>query len=200
MFRILCFLIVAGLGYLAYDNYGYRYYIGNVVNDADQSMTMGAIDPNINIVAYVDYDSAASRRLYPKMLNLLASDSNIRLIIRPIETDTKLSKLMTRVALAAKSQGHFMSVNNIFLTSNNDMDEKYVEGIIRSFGLNYNRLKFDATSPEIEAEIKGLQAESALLNIDTFPYFFIEHVKMIGGSYSNVEIQGIIKDLRSGRR
>lgn len=200
MFRILMILVFLGAGYLAYDTYGYRYVISNVAKNASSEMSVGPVDADVTVVAYVDYDSASSRRLYPKLLNLLAADSRVRLIVRPIETDTSLSRLTTRVALAAKSQDQFMHVNNIFLTSSNDMDERYIEGIIRSSGLNYNRMKFDATSPEIEQEVKDLQSEAAFLNINTFPYIFVDHVKVPGASYNVNELKSIIGDLRSGRR
>lgn len=200
MFRILILILILGAGYLVYDTYGYRYFIPNIVKDADERMSIGPADADITIVVYIDYDSHTSKRLYPKLLNLIYSDPNVRLLVRPIETDARYSKLMTRVALAAKSQDQFMNVNNIFLTSTNNVDEKYIEGVIRSSGLNYNRMKFDATSPEIENEVQNLQAEIMLLNIQTLPIMFINHVKMPGVSYQVAEIKNIINDLRTERR
>jgi len=200
MFRLLCFLAIIGLGYLAYDTYGYRYFISNVIKEADQTMTMGSIDPNINIVLYVDYGSVASRRLYPTLLNLMSSDPNVRVIIRPVETDDGMSKLMTRVALAAKGQDQFMNINNVFLTTSTNIDQAYVESAIRSLGLNYNRLKYSVTSPEIEQQAKEIQDEATLLNVNKYPFMFIEHVKMPGASYRVGEIKSVINSLRSGRR
>lgn len=200
MFRLICLVVVIGLGYLAYDAYGYRYYLNDIQSKADQSMMMGSNNPDIQIVAYIDYDSSASRRLYPVLLNLMASDPNVRLIIRPVEGKSNISRLATRVALAASKQGRFLDVNNTFLTAGVDIDERYVEGIIRSLGLNYARLKSDALSPEVEKQATDLQSEALLLNVHSMPFFFIEHVKMPGASYSVNEIKNIIGDLRTGRR
>lgn len=200
MLRILCFLIVLGIGYLAYDTYGYRYFINDIVKNADQGMVAGSSDADINIVVYVNYDSASSRRIYPKLFKLIASDPHVRLVIRPVETNTNLSKLMTRVALAARAQGQFMAVNNVFLTSNNKIDERYIETVIRSSGLDYNRMKFDVTSSEIKKEVEKLQSEATLLNIKSYPYLFVEHIKIPPTSYNVNKLKAIIRDLRSGRR
>lgn len=200
MFKIITLIAILGLGYLAYDAYGYRYFLTDIKSNVDQGMTMGAVDPDINIVVYVDYDSAGSRRLYPVLLNLLSSDPNVNIIIRPIDTNTNISKLATRVAIAAKRQGRFMDVNNTLLTAGVNIDERYIEGIIRSLGLNYGRLKADALSAEVEQQVQDIQSEASLLNIQTLPFFFIEHVKMPGASHNINDIKGIIKDLRSGRR
>lgn len=200
MFRIIVFVVVVVAGYFVYDTYGYRYVLRDVVGNADGGMMVGSSDPDINIVTYVDYGGVASRRFYPILLNLLSSDSNVRIIVKPIETDTGISRLSTRVALAAKQQNRFMNVNNVFLTTSSDIDERYVEGAVRSLGINYNRLRFDALSPEVEAEAKNLQAEAALLNISSYPTTYVGHVKLEGASHSLSDIRNILKDLRSGRR
>lgn len=201
MFRIISLIAIVGALYLMYNAYGYRYYLDNIKTEAPQAMRMGANnDANITIVAYLDYDSATSRRVYPILLRLLSIDSKVSVILRPVETDSKNSALALRVALAAKKQGRFMDVNNVFLSNNVELKEDYIESAIRSLGLNYERVKSDALSPDIEVEIGKLNTEAKFLGITSYPHIFIEHVKMPGANFTINEITGIIEDLRKGRR
>ena len=199
MYRLIVILAILGFGYLLYDMYGYRYVINDIRKDANQSMMMGEIDSDINILAYIDYDSPSSKRLYPVLLNLLAADPQVSVILRPVETDSNTSKLATRIALSAKNQNRFMDVNNVLLASNIDLDQNYIEGATRSLGLNFNRLKSDAMSYDIESEILKYQTEASLLKIQNFPVFFVDHVRLEGSTYTVGELQGIIRDLRTGR-
>jgi len=200
MFRIITLVAIVGALYLMYNAYGYRYYLDNIKQEAPQAMRMGASDENITIIAYFDYDSAASRRIYPVLLRLLSIDSKVSVILRPVETGSKNSALALRIALAAKKQGRFMDVNNVFLSNNVDLNEDYIESAIRSLGLNYDRVKSDALSPDIEVEIGKLNTEAKFLGITSYPHIFIEHIKMPGAGYTINEITGIIEDLRKGRR
>jgi protein-disulfide isomerase len=158
------------------------------------------IDADTHIVAYLDYGSPSSRRLYPLLLNLAAADSNVKVTLRPVATDTPLSDLATRVAIAAKNQDRFMDFNNVLLSTAIDVDRSYIEGAVRSLNMDYSQLQFDMSSDSVEQEIQQYQREMALLNIPYLPYFFIEHVKMDGAAYTVQELRQIIEDLRTGRR
>lgn len=201
MFRILLILATIGFAYFLYDAYGYRYYLSEVKSDVNASMVFGdTIDADIDIVAYYDYASPASKRLYPLLLNLVAEEQNVRVIMRPVATENTISNLATRVSLSAQKQNKFMDFNNIILSTAGTVDENYIEGAVRSLGLDYNQIKFDMASSDIENAIQQYQREVALLNVQTLPYFYINHVKMPGTSYTVSDLKAIIKDLRVGRR
>ncbi len=201
MFRLLLILAFVGVAYFLYDVYGYRYYLNEVQADTQESMVFGdTLGADIDVVAYYDYASPASKRLYPLLLNLVAQEQKVRVIMRPVVTESNISNLATRVALSAKKQNKFMDFNNIILSTAGTIDENYIEGAVRSLGLNYNQIKFDMASDEIENTVLQYQREVALLNIQTLPYFYINHVKMPGTSYTVRELEDIIDDLRVGRR
>jgi len=201
MFRILLVIATIGVAYFLYDAYGYRYYLSDIRKDKEESMVFGdTINPDINIVAYFDYASPSSKRLYPLLLNLVAAEKNVQVILRPIATNINTSEIATRIALAAKNQGRFMDFNNIILSTPADIDEKYIEGAVRSLGMDYDKLKFDFSTGSVEEEILQYQREMALLAIPQLPFFYINHVKMPGAAYTVRELQVIIDDLRTGRR
>lgn len=200
MGKIFAFLIFLGAIYFLYTSYGYRYAVSYVVDNADSQMAIGNADSSINILAYVDYDSESSRRLFPVLLNLIASDPDVRLLIRPISGETALSQMATRLAIAAKQKGRFLDLNNAFLTANVGLDENYMEAIARSLGMDYNILKSSALSTNVEAELAEYQAEAKMLNVDIIPTFFVNHVKFTGASHSISDLNQLISDLRRGRR
>ena len=201
MFRIIVITACIALAYFLYDVYGYRYYLSDIRSETEDSMSFGdTIDADIEIIAYMDYGSPSSRRLYPLLLNLVAADKNIKVTLRPVATNTAISDLATRIAIAAKNQGRFMDFNNVILSTSTDVDESYIEGAVRSLNMDYNQLKFDMLSTEVEQELQKYQRETALLNVPYLPYFYIDHVKMGGAAYTVRELQQILEDLRTGRR
>jgi len=200
MGRLIVIVLVLCAGWFVYNEYGYRYYLSNVRNNIDQNMVMGPANAEMKIVAYVDYDSSASRRLYPVLLNLLSSTSNVSVAIRPIATNNQLSNLMTRVALLAKKKNQFIDVNNAFLTSNINVDENYIKAALRMIGWNFNAIQNELNDPSISSELEQLQREAKMLNIQSLPVFYIDHVRMQGSAYTVSEIRTIMADLKSGRR
>ena len=200
MFRIIGVLVILAFAYFLYDSYGYRYVLNDVRSDSSAEMVMGNITATTNIVVYTDYASPASRQLFPVLLNLMASDQDINILIRPVATKSRLSQLATRIALVAKQQNRFMDVHNIFMTANNDFNEIYIERAVNSLNMDYGELKYKALSGSVEKELDKYQREAALLHIKDFPEFFIDHVKMSGSAYTVEQINDIVADLRSGRR
>lgn len=200
MFRIASLIIVLAVCYIAYLSYGYRYVLTDVEANADPAMYMGNANASITIIAYIDYDSSGSRQLNTLLLNLLASDQDIRTLIRPVATDTRMSQLATRLALAAKAEGNFLDVNSIFLSAFRPLDEKYLRAAITSLEIDYDALRLRALSGDFERELEAYQREAALLDVDQYPYFFVEHIKMPGATYTMEDLKNLIGDLRTGRR
>jgi protein-disulfide isomerase len=200
MGRIIALILFLGAAYFLYVTYGYRYAVSHVVNNADTQMMLGDKNPSINILAYVDYDSESSRRLFPVLLNLIATDQDVRLIIHPVATDKPTSQLATRLVLAAKKQGRFLDLNNAFLSANNALDENYMETIARSLRIDYDALKANALSADIESELANYKKESVLLNANDLPTFFVNHIKMTGSTHTVPDLSKLMTDIRLGRR
>ena len=199
MLRILGLFAILAVAYILYVNYGYRYVLNDVRDNADRQMIMGNSAATTNIVAYIDYASPSSRQLHPVLLNLMASDQDISAIIRPVSSDSTISELATRLALAAKRENRFLDVHNILMGSTANFNQTYIERAIRSLDMDYNALLKIALTQEVEDEMRAYNREAAFLKIDMFPYFYIEHIKMPGATYTVEEIRKIVKDLRTGR-
>ena len=199
MLRILGLFAILAVAYILYVNYGYRYVLNDVRDNADRQMIMGNSAATTNIVAYIDYASPSSRQLHPVLLNLMASDQDISAIIRPVSSDSTISELAIRLALAAKRENRFLDVHNILMGSTANFNQTYIERAIRSLDMDYNALLKIALTQEVEDEMRAYNREAAFLKIDMFPYFYIEHIKMPGATYTVEEIRKIVKDLRTGR-
>jgi protein-disulfide isomerase len=201
MFRYL-FLIIGTvvIGYIAYTGYGYRYMLAYVQNNADTSMIMGDLNAENTITVYTDYDTATSRRLYPVLLRLSAIDPDVNILFRPVATNSNTSQMATRIALAAKENGRFLDVNNAFLNGNADLDQNYMKGLIRSLGLNYEELVTLGKSEIVNQDVEAIKREQSLLQIDTLPTFFVDHVRLEGPIHNVRELQELVRDIRKGRR
>ena len=199
MFRILAFIAVVAIGYSLFSIYGYRYVLDNVRDNAKSEMVMGSLDAPTNIIAYIDYDSPASHQLHATFLNLLSVNSDVSILLRPVAGNTHISQRASRLILAASEQGMFMDLHNILMGNSTQLNESYIEQAVKSLGINYDRLKADAMSPDIEAQVSQVNNELLLLNIETVPFYYIGHIKMDESSDSLKDIRSVVDKLQNGR-
>lgn len=199
IFRVLAFLVVVSVGYMLFNSYGYRYVLEDVREKAKPEMVMGGINSPTNILAYIDYDSSASRQLHATFLNLLSVNSGVSILLRPVAGNTSISQLTSRLVLAAAEQGRFMDVHNVLMAMTFPLNESYIEQAIKSLGMDYDRLKADSMSSQIESQITKISGELLLLNIDSIPFYYIEHIKMDRSKGGLSNIQAIITKLENRR-
>lgn len=200
-FRVLVALVILFVGYGVFQIYGYRYVLSDIRGKADVDMVMGSLDATTNIVAYVDYGSPSTRQLHATFVNLLSAYPDVNILLRPVEGSSEISKLAVRLAYAAEQDGKFLEYHNMMMaiTMGTELTENLLKIIVRSLDLDYDQLKAVALSEEVDEKISQLNMELLLMNVETLPRYYIEHVKIDGGGESLTDIIAIIKDIKVGR-
>jgi protein-disulfide isomerase len=199
LMRVIIGLIIICVGYFLFESYGYRYFIEDIRDKSNAEMVMGNIDAPNNILAYVDYDSDASRQTHSVFLKLLSNNPNVNILIRPLGRKNDASRLAATLALASRQQGRFMDFHNVVMNSNQILNKAFLQNVILSLGMDYDQIKAAANSAEINNELDAIHREAILLNIKTTPHYFIEHVEINSIGYSVDNINAILEDIRKGR-
>jgi hypothetical protein len=197
-FAFSVFVII--VAYFTYTLYAYQFVLNRIKDQAPIEMRMGnTTNPTHTIIGYVDYALPESRQLHTLFLNLIARADDTEIIIRPISSEDNNSILAQKLVLTAQNLNQFLETHNALMTASSSFDEAFMERAIRSVGLNYESVKGQALSADIESEAVNLNAETILVNLNQIPSFYIDHHLMEGASYSVSDILKIMDDLKSGR-
>jgi len=199
MGKIILTLAVLVCGYFAYTLYAYEFVLNNIREETPAQMRMGNLDADITITAYLDYNSAESRKLNTLLFNFIARRDDVQVIIRPVSSDDPVSELAQKLALSAKNYDRFLEVHSALMSASSNFDENHMVRAIQSVGLGYETVKGQALSADIETESMKLNGEVLLVSVDMIPTFFIRNYKMEGAEYTNKDIRDVIRDIQAGR-
>lgn len=125
--------------------------------------TLGDENAKVILYSYTDYRCPICK-VNERMIHKLAKElKNIRIEHKNLPLDMECNKYLTqpfhegsctmaRYALAAKKQGKFWDIDNLFFEKQ-PADEAEMLKIAEEIGLNVEQLKKDANSPEIKQEV-----------------------------------------------
>lgn len=125
--------------------------------------TLGDENAKVVLYAYTDYRCPICK-VNERMIHKLAKElKNIKIVHKNLPLDMECNKYLTqpfhegsctmaRYALAAKKQGKFWDIDNLFFEKQ-PVDEEEMIKLAESIGLNIEQLKKDANSPEIRQEV-----------------------------------------------
>lgn len=156
--------------------------------------TLGNKNAKVEINVYSDFNCPFCRVLNI-MLHKIAKERKIIVndVNFPLDTSCNAtigmtlgghenSCLLSRYALAAKKQGKFWGVANVFFDKHPRTPEEIVEQIRKAhLGIDIDKLLSDANSPEIHQQLQDDIQKSAQLHINGTPALEINGVFYMGG-------------------
>lgn len=158
----------------------------------------GAIDADVTIVEFLDYNCGYCRASYNQLQNLLQKDKNLRVIYKEFPILHETSLLAARAALAAAKQGKYKPFHAHLMQSRGSINKTRISQIANKLNVDTERLFADMQADNITAKIKANYALAKQLNINGTPTFIIGE-SLIGGSISLQEMQKQIKLARQNQ-
>ena len=143
-----------------------------VFNDP-QSPTAGNPKGDVTLVEFFDYRCPYCKQVEPSLEKLLGDDKNLRFVYKEFPVLGADSELAAHVALAAKLQGKYDAFHRAMMAAPGHPDEAVIYKVAETVGLDINRLKQDAKSPEIDNQLKANLDLGNLLSIDGTPGFIV---------------------------
>ncbi len=137
------------------------------------SLSNDVEDADVTIVEFFDYRCGFCKKAHPVIKALLASDPKIKFIYKEYPILGPVSKMATRVAIAAHKQGKYLEFHNKVFTTAGSLTEKRMMQDAESVGLDINLLKQDMLNKEIEDLVRRNKALAKGLNISGTPTFIV---------------------------
>jgi protein-disulfide isomerase len=116
---------------------------------------------DVTIVEFFDDECPFCKLLNPALDQLLASDRNIRLVLKEFPVLGPMSEVAARYALAAKKQGRYAAFHAALMadkTPEHKLTEAHIIEIAGAQGLDTGRLTQDSQSPDVLALINRNRA------------------------------------------
>ncbi len=111
--------------------------------------------------------------MQPLIEGLLKTDRNLRIVYKEFPILGEASIYATKMALAALAQGKYDIFHSAMMDTKGTIDDKAVDRVAVSVGIDLAKAKAAMGAPAIEAVIKKNYALADALNINGTPSFII---------------------------
>jgi protein-disulfide isomerase len=166
-----------------------------VFNDP-QSQIAGNPTGDVTLVEFFDYRCPYCKQVEPALEKLLQDDKQLRFVYMEFPVLGADSDLAAHVALAAKLQGKYDAFHRALMVAPGHPDEAVIYKVAASVGLDIDRLKQDAKSPDIDKQLKANRQLGNMLDIDGTPAFVVG-TTIVPGAISLEELKQLIANTRS---
>jgi len=132
---------------------------------------VGAHDPDVTIVEYMDYNCPYCKKLAPDLQALLAEDHKIAVVYKDWPILSDVSVYAARSALAAGWQGKYLAAHDALMSGPRLAQNDQVDSTLKHAGIAIDRLRADAVkhAKDIDALLERNDAEAHALNLRGTP-------------------------------
>jgi len=134
---------------------------------------IGNPDGDVVVVEFFDYRCPYCKAVAPMIKEEVASDGNVRLVMKEIPILGPKSVQAARAALAAAKQGKYDAFHFALMTRPGDMSDAHIDTVAGLVGLDIPRLRRDMESQEIEDALSRNLALAEAIGIRGTPAFII---------------------------
>ncbi|MCY3996987.1 MAG: DsbA family protein [Rhodobacter sp.] len=160
----------------------------------------GNPDGDVTVVEFIDYRCGFCRRAHPEVGELIASDSDIRHIIKELPVLGEQSLIASRFALAVKhihGDDAYAETHDALMTMRGDVSDVSLAELSRQLGYE-TEVVFGAMDDEaVERAISENHALAQRLGINGTPGFVFGD-RMVRGYIPLEQMRGIVAELREG--
>ncbi len=132
-------------------------------------------NPNgdVTVVEYFDYNCGYCRKAFADLVSLIEEDKNVRIILQEMPILSPSSIKMASIALAAHKQGKYFEMHTALMDYKGGQSDNAFYGLAEKLGLDIEKLKTDAASADIKAQIQKSMDMARALDIRGTPGFII---------------------------
>lgn len=160
----------------------------------------GNPDGDITMVEFIDYRCGYCRRAHPEVAELLASDGNIRLIVKEFPILGEQSVLSSQFAVAVKQiagPDAYKAVSDALITFRGDINRDSLTRLAEDNSLDAEAILDRMSGPEVAEEIQKTRELAQRLQISGTPTFVLGG-QMLRGYVPLDGMQQIVEQAREG--
>jgi protein-disulfide isomerase len=162
----------------------------------------GAVDADVTVIMYADYNCGYCKRMEPVLANALKSDRRLAVVHKEWPIFGDVSEHAARVALAANYQGRYEAVHRAFMLSPTRLaDKAMVETVAKQTGLDWPRLTRDLKTHgrNIDAVLKRNEREAMLLDLQGTPGLVINGY-LVPGALNDDQLKTLVQKVRAAQK
>ena len=157
---------------------------------------LGNPDGNFVIYEFTDYNCGYCKRVFQPLQELLAGDSEVRLVIKEFPILSQTSVLAAQAGIAAQAQGVFPEFHVAMMTARGAISMESILDAAETAGADTARLQADMNSPAVAAIIDRTRAAAQALEISGTPGLVIGS-QIIPGAISIEQMREIVATERA---
>lgn len=145
--------------------------------DSERSWVGGNPEGDVTLVEFVDYRCSFCRRAHPEVEELIASDGNIRLIMKEFPILGEQSVLASRFAIATlqvEGDAAYKQVHDALITMRGDVNELSLELVAEDLGLDTDAIVAQMDSDAVTEVIRANHMLAQQLGITGTPTFVLD--------------------------
>ena len=151
---------------------------------------------DVTVVEFMDYNCGWCKKSVIEMQSLVASDKNVRVVMKEFPIFGEGSEYAARAALASVKQGKYWELHQAMFASEGKITPEVVDMIAQEQGLDVAKMKVDMKAADIDAAIKKNQALAQSLALTGTPAFIVDD-KLIPGYTDLANLQAMLAEVRA---
>lgn len=159
---------------------------------------IGNPEGDVTVVEFFDYNCPYCKRAAPVVKNVIAGDSDVRVVYREWPILGEGSDFAARAALASRNQGKYEEFHWALMALNGRATEASVLKVVRELGLDEDQLRADMEAPEVDAHIQVSMELARQLGFSGTPSFVIGDA-LAPGLIAEDEMTRLIEAVRDAR-
>ena len=164
----------------------------------DHSWVTGNPDGDVTLVEFMDYRCGYCRKAQAEVEELIASDGNIRFVVREFPILGENSLVSSRFALAVRAvagDDAYKAAHDALMTLSADATEPALRRLAETLGLDAEAVLAGMKDPEIDRIIGETRALAQVLQINGTPTF-VMGTQMLRGYVPLEAMRQIAQDVR----
>ena len=138
------------------------------------------------MVEFYDYACGYCRRLFPELNKVIAENSDIKVLYRPLAFVSPHSEYAARASLAAAKQGKFVELHTALMTVQKPLSVELVDELAEKAGLIVEQMKADMGADDINAAFEANNVLAANVQLGGVPAVILNG-EMIAPTASEIQ-------------
>lgn len=169
-----------------------------VLDRPDGVTPLGNPDGDATVVVFSDYNCGYCKQALSTLREVLKADPKLRVFVLELPILGPDSAQAARLALAAAAQGKYEQLHWALIEHKGRIDAKTVLSIAQTLGLEEERLKKDAQSPDVDKIIAQSYGLAEALGVSGTPAFVIGD-RFVPGVLPKATLVQMIGEVRAAR-
>ena len=159
----------------------------------------GNVDGDVTIVEWFDYNCPYCRKVDPELRQVIQDDGKVRLVLKDWPILGPVSKVASRMALAAKYQDKFMAAHEAMIGVASKLTEPRIGELLSGAGIDIDRLKRDleTNARAIDGILARNNNQALAFGFKGTPSFIVGKFR-VPGVLTMAEFELVIADARKG--